>query len=445
MTDAPRSLSQSLTRPLLLACLVVLVFGTLLAGRIVQNEYDELFDAMLKAKADLLFSLVVKQDAFGTFDDPLGRIEGPGLPASEKAAFWLLDSGGGVVHRSGFQPDALNRPDPQSRAFQTSGSYRFFLTGAGPQGLRLQVAEPLFERNQAVREVVMGLAFSLAMLALVVFALVRRSITSVQRSVRDLGEVIGRKGEADLSPIDPAMGFVELRPAVTKLNDLMLRLSRAVAAERSFATNAAHELRTPLAISLAHTQRLKATSVEAHVSAKADEIEQGLKKLIHLVERLLQFSRAQSGLGTTGVATDAAPVIAMVFDEALRRKPGPVRILCKAPAGPVMTSMDPDALAIVLLNLIDNAVKYSVGDGPVVLDAEIPGQITLSNDCAPLDRADIEQIRTRFVRKSSAIDGYGVGLSIVHMLCDQSGARIEITSPRPEDTRGVAVRLQLPA
>lgn len=444
MTQAPLSLAQLLTRPVLLACLAVLVFGTLLAGRIVQNEYDELFDAALKTKAKLLLSLMSEPNAVGSGVNPLVGIEGAGLRPSEKAAFWLLDASDRIVHRSDLQPDTLRRPDPQLEPFETRGSYRFFLTDAGPQGVRLQIAEPLFERNQAIREVFMGVAFSLALLALSVFVLMRRSISSVQRSVQELGEVIGRKGEADLSPIDPGMGLVELKPAITKLNDLMQRLSHSVAAERSFATNAAHELRTPLAISLAHTQRLKATSGEAHVSAKADEIEQGLKKLIHLVERLLQFSRAQSGLGPTGVATDAAPVIAMVFDEVLRRKHGCVRIECKTPVGVVMTTMDPDALAIVLFNLIDNAVKYSVGDGPVLLDAATPQQMIVSNDCAALSPADIEQIRNRFVRRSSAIDGYGVGLSIVHMLCEQSGAQIDILSPRPDEVRGIAIRLQLP-
>jgi two-component system OmpR family sensor kinase len=224
----------------------------------------------------------------------------------------------------------------------------------------------------------------------------------------------------------------------------MARLEAAVEVERRFATNAAHELRTPLAESLAQTQRLRSMGTDPGVSDRAVQIEAGLKKLIHLVERLLQFSRAQSGLGKLDKATDANQVIRLLFQEAQDRHAGQTRIETHMPEGTFMSSIDPDALAIILSNLIDNAVKHGVAAKPVVLDARHPGQVAISNDCGTLSAEDLAKIKSRFTRRTKAVKGYGIGLSIVEMLCAQSGARLDLASPLPQSKSGFRAVLRLP-
>ncbi|MGB7321488.1 MAG: HAMP domain-containing sensor histidine kinase, partial [Albidovulum sp.] len=174
------------------------------------------------------------------------------------------------------------------------------------------------------------------------------------------------------------------------------------------------------------------------------EVETGLKKLIHLVERLLQFSRAQSGLGTSEELTDVSVVTTLMFNEAARRSDAQDRIAIHPPITPFFSSIDPDALAIILSNLIDNALKHSQPNTMVELDGRAEGEISISNDCEPLSECDQAKIQERYLRQSTRNDGFGVGMAIVKTLCEQSGSKLTIESPRSGSRRGITVKLQFP-
>ena len=446
MTQHASSLSKMLTRRLLVACGLAFLVGIMATNYIAREEYDELLDISLQAKANLLLPLLTLHPASTAktqiFDTTL--IDDVSLDEDEKAFFWLLNIHGRLAVVSSFMP-LESFPDlGQTHGFTTLHNFRFYTTKPDSSGNILYVGEPLTERNEAMRDGLIGTTVSMAMIVLIAFGVMRYAITQMQRSVTQLGSEISQKHEGNLTPIDDSQTFIEMAPAVKNLNRLLSRLDKAVEAERSFATTAAHELRTPLAVSLAHTQRLIAQSNQPQVLENAAEIETSLKKLIHQVERLLQFSRAQSGIGTVEHRSDINLVIRLMFEEATRQTITDDRFEIHLPEGAFDSSIDPDALAIILSNLLDNACKYSSGAQPVVLDARSPGVICISNDCDPLNAADLSAIRERFVRKSNALDGFGLGLSIVNTLCEQSGTALEIKSPRARSVRGFSVILTLP-
>jgi two-component system, OmpR family, sensor kinase len=447
MNPANKSLAQSLIRPLLFGCSLAFLLGTSLSVYIVKLEYDELLDLSLKSKAELLLPLMSANFDLDPLSqiDPLDEIEGPDFNPEEKASFWLVDAQGRVLAKSNHMPAGLDHRALGDFGYRDTAVYRYFSTRADAQGRRIIIAEPLLERNEAVRDSLLGIALSMFILVVIAFVVIRLSIRYVQRTITDLSDTIREKNENDLAPIDPALTFLEMAPATETINDLMARLGAALQAERDFATNAAHELRTPLAVSLAHTQRLKAGTTDAALLGRAGEIETGLKRLIHLVERLLQFSRAQSGLGASETAMDANVVTALLFKEAVQRPDAQGRIRCHPPEGRFASTIDADALAIMLSNLIDNALKHSPPDSMIELDARVVGEITISNDCAPLSPQDVEQIQHRHVRQSKTKDGFGLGMSIVSMICTQSGATLRITSPLPDHMRGIGFTLVLPA
>ena len=436
----PVSLFRDLLKSLLVPGLLVGAIGLVIVHNLVEAEYDELQDIGLHAKAQLLMEIY--QANPDSVD--LGRLtafEVQTLDPDERTSYWFKDAQGQTTAQSqGADPELLAAS--LQGDILTARNHRILTLTRGSD--TVTVAIPMVERNGAIRDVVLGTLLGFMVLGLLFGIIAYRAARRASRVIAALGENIAQKDENNLSPIDRANSFAEIAPAVDRLDTLMARLDRALAAERAFATNAAHELRTPVAISLAHVQRLKARLGDAAQTASATEIELGLKRLIRLIERLLQMSRAQSGLGTNAVRSDITPVISLMLRELRGRVPQEDQLVIHPPESPLHSRVDPDALGIILGNLFDNALKYADGPLPVEVDATQPGCVTVSNDCTALSPADLDAIKTRFVRKSPVSEGFGLGLSIVQALCIQSGCSLELHSPRAGQARGFTATLTIP-
>jgi two-component system OmpR family sensor kinase len=189
---------------------------------------------------------------------------------------------------------------------------------------------------------------------------------------------------------------------------------------------------------VAHVQRLAAKLTDIETRQNAMEIEQGLKRLTRLIERMLQMSRTQSGLGISAEQADIAPVINLLLRELRDRVPSSDLLVIKPPQGIWMSNVDPDAAGIILNNLFENAIRHASGDQPLMVDASQLGRIIITNDCAPLSSTDLEVIKQRHNRNSATSTGFGLGLSIVRDLCDQSGSTLELASPPAGQLRGFA-------
>lgn len=449
MSHPPKSLFRTLLKSMLLPSMIAIILGGSFAFLTVREEYDELLDIGLTNRAYLLLNLMQTSPKS---DDQLSSPKISELLAfeyethdpTEQTVFWLLDETGRVLQRS---PLALEGMFPEGieEGFTSANGYRFRLlkaeSGSGPS---IIVGEPLHERNEAIRDIIVGVMLSfLALVAIMWFATIsslRRSVESIEK----LSEDIADKSEHNLTPIDRSHSFQEIEPAINTLDELMGRLNTAIMAEREFATVAAHELRTPVAICIAHVQRLKATLEDPKAAEKATSIEQGLKRLTRLIERLLQLSRAQSGLGTIAETSDLNEVTKLLIDELKDRLPKGHKIEIDGPKGTFESNIDPDAFGIMLSNLFDNAVKYSDDSDGIKIDAATSGEISISNDCDPLTADEVTEVTKRFVRKSNLADGHGLGLSIVQALCEQTGSALEIQSPMRGSVRGFTATLKLP-
>ena len=224
------------------------------------------------------------------------------------------------------------------------------------------------------------------------------------------------------------------------MNGLLGRLEAAFAAERSFAANAAHELRTPLAGAIAQTQRLQAETRDADARARAAEIEATLKRLTRLSERLLQLARAEGGRLRRDVAADLRPVARLIVDD-LARGAEPGRILLALPDSAIMSDLDPDAFAIVLRNLIENAQRHGQAEAPVEVSLANDGTLIVANDGPVVPAEDLARLTHRFERARSDSEGSGLGLAIVATIAERSGSPFELRSPREGRASGFEARL----
>lgn len=440
MKNRATSLLTTLFKSLLLPGIVAAVLGVFIVYSLVKEEYDELQDFTLVSKAHLLLQVFEAQSKIADIailQDGLNPLsfEPNLIDADELTMFWVLDAEQNVILHSP-RADAALLAARVEGGLVTALGYR--IADVSPPDIALSVvaATPMGERNEAIMDVLMGVISGFILLGILVALAAYRAVRRSAAVIVDLSAEIETKDAHDLSPIDRKNTFAEIEPAIDTVDTLMARLDAALTAERAFATNAAHELRTPVAICVAQVQRLRAKLTDLDASQSAVEIEQGLKRLTRLIERLLQMSRVQSGLGISAEKADITPVVKLLIRELCTRVPSPDMLQVSEPQGLWISDIDPDAIGIILNNLFDNALKHASGDAPVIVDASTRGRVIISNDCAPLSSADLEAIKQRFARNSTLSEGFGLGLSIVQELCIQSGTTLDLSSPEPGKARG---------
>jgi two-component system OmpR family sensor kinase len=247
--------------------------------------------------------------------------------------------------------------------------------------------------------------------------------------VRQFRDRLSARSARDLSPVASEGLPTEIAPLADTMNGLLGRLDAAFEAERSFAANAAHELRTPLAGAIAQAQRLQAETRDVDAKARAAEIEATLKRLTRLSERLLQLARAEGGRLRRDVTADLRPVARLIVDD-MARMAGPGRILLTLPDSAVMSDLDPDAFAILMRNLIENALRHGSEDSAVEVSLALDGALTVGNDGPVVAAEDLARLTHRFQRARSDTNGSGLGLAIVAAIAERTGCELELSSPR---------------
>ncbi|MCB1407173.1 MAG: HAMP domain-containing histidine kinase, partial [Rhodobacteraceae bacterium] len=214
-------------------------------------------------------------------------------------------------------------------------------------------------------------------------------------------------------------------------------------AERSFAANAAHELRTPLAGAIAQAQRLRSETRDPAAKARAEEIEVTLKRLTRLSERLMQLARAEGGRLRTDQSTDLGAIARIVVDDIERTGAGG-RIVLTLPQAAVLSDLDPDAFGILCRNLVENALRHGDQTAPVEVTLTADGRLTVANEGLVVPRAALDRLTTRFERAHASTDGSGLGLAIVAAIADRIESPLLLESPRPGASSGFQASIKLP-
>lgn len=425
--------------------LVWLLGGLALA--IIAAAFGTYFRA--REEANALFDYQLKEMAASLTDAPFAPAPaGVGAlgPGSNALVVQIWDRNGVQLYLS--QPHRV-LPQNAQLGFTTvdtkSGAWRVFSTLA--DGQVVQVAQPMSARRElatsmALRTVV-PLLLALPLLALLIWLTIARGLAPLDR----VAAAVERRSPALLEPLSESGLPREVRPLVGALNGLLGRLGVALDAQRSFIADAAHELRTPLtAVHLQAQLAERATSEGERRTALAD-LKGGLQRATRLVEQLLTLAREEPGVAdhppatidlsalARSVVTELAPLAAeKSIDLGLRAR------------SEVQMVGDPDAIATLLSNLVDNALRYTPNGGKVDVGIALDsGRPTLSvRDSGPgIPEADRERVFDRFVRGSvaaGAVRGSGLGLSIVKRIAERHGAEIVVGPGLDGAGAGISVR-----
>ncbi|NLD68204.1 MAG: two-component sensor histidine kinase [Limnobacter sp.] len=283
-----------------------------------------------------------------------------------------------------------------------------------------------YERDEMVYEFVLSqlLPWLLVLpgLVLALTLAVHRALAPVERLVGDLGS----RSAHDLEPIAARDVPADLRPMIDAVNALFERISGTLARERAFTEDAAHELRTPLAVLRAQWDVLRRTEPGPERTAAAVRFGSGLERMERLVTQMLALSRLEAGgLVVRRHPVDWREVVEQVFSDCLRlAEARGIELACEWPAGneaPLPLHGDPDLLKAMLRNLVDNAIRYApVGSTATVRFAA--DRIEVENEGPGLTFEALARLGERFFRPEGQDQaGSGLGVSIVERIAALHG------------------------
>jgi two-component system sensor histidine kinase QseC len=313
--------------------------------------------------------------------------------------------------------------------------------------VRIVVSEAHDLRNRLVRSIAMHLAAPLLLGLPILVALLWLSIGQGLRPLRTLSNQIASQKPDHLLPLDALNAPREVLPIVQAVNDLLLRMNNSLESERRFTANAAHELRTPLAAIQAQLYVARSVASDDEREQAMTQLQRGVERGIRLVDQLLILARLDPEQHLPGVArVDLArltqDVCAEIAPLALQR--GQTLELEAAPGLPQVPG-NADMLAMLLCNLIDNAIRYTQPGGHIRVDVypcESGVQLDVTDNGPGISAAQREQVFERFYRiAAQSQPGTGLGLAICQRIAELHHTRVTL-SPGPND-RGVTASLCL--
>ena len=437
----PRSLQVRLALLLGLLLTVLWVAAATVTAVNLRHEMDEVFDSALQETAQRLLPLAVV-DIIGREEDGITQRLGALREHTEFFTYIVRDAQGRILLQS-HSTDPVVFPPYDGPGFRQTATHRLYNEDALQGSITISVAEPLDHRATVAREIQMGLGLPVLIVIpvalLAIFFAVRASLASLRR----FRERLEARDARYLSSV-PAQDIPsEIAPMAATLNGLLARLKKAFDAERSFAANAAHELRTPLAGAIAQAQRLQSETSDPAAGARAAEIEATLKRLTRLSERLLQLARAEGGQLRLDRTADLRPVARLVVEDVARTQ-APDCIALKLPEVPVMSDLDPDAFGILCRNLVENALRHGSDAARVEVTLTADGRLTVANEGPVLSPGALDRLTARFERAGASTDGSGLGLAIVAAIADRTGSQLALRSPRPGVSSGFEASVRLP-
>ena len=435
------SLRARLTGALLLAVLAFAALQAAVTYRTARAETEALFDAQMQRIA---LSLSGSLGAGALSDDAPAA----DTPAAREMIIQIWRADGVMLYRS-----------PQGRLLPPQTVIGFSDTVAGGEPYRIyalrtatqvvQVAQQTEARGRMAGQLALRAVLPVALLApvlmLIVWWVVGRAIGPIERVRR---QVAARRPD-DLAPLPTAGLPAEVRPLVGEMNGLLTRLSAAWDALTHFTADAAHELRSPLAALRLQAQSLQRAPDDATRAIATERLLAGIDRATRLVEQLLALARQEgAGEGAERVSLDltalARNALADAEPEAARHA---IALTLDAPTAHVVLRADEAALAVLLRNLLGNALRHTPPGGQVRVGVREEASVidlTVEDSgpgIAPDERA---RVQDRFYRvPGTPGHGSGLGLAIVRAIAERHGAALTLdASPT---LGGLRVMLRWPA
>jgi two-component system sensor histidine kinase QseC len=324
------------------------------------------------------------------------------------------------------------QPDMVTTARLNGRSFRVYQGAAGRWSVSVAASrvDDTFLLLALGRDLVVYLLIAFPCFVLPVWIAVSRGM----RPLQQLSKRIAARGSDDMSPtgIDPK--YEELKPLAGALDRLLAQLREKIAREHGFVQDAAHELRTPMAVISAQAHVL-AVEPEAHGRREAQaHLDHAIGRASHLIGQLLQLARVD---GMRAGETSSIDLAHLVREELARAAHTAMdRGIELALEGPdrLPFRLEVHAFQSILGNLLDNALRYAEQGANIVVELDLAahdGSLTLvvSDDGPGIAPADLDHVFERFYRaRSQDASGSGLGLAIVRQAALRMHGTVALTT-----------------
>lgn len=435
---------NSITRflvSIIISVLTLVTFSAAIRGyNVSMNKASYLFDKDLQLMADTIRSLPTTKD-----NQQLIK-----LHQQDHLAFqiWHHDQ---LVLRTDNTPNTAIGPLEDKGFYEQNFSgkrWRVYATYEARNERFILVAQSIDERFSVAEQLIVAamspLIVSIPFLALLIFFLIGAGL----KPLRKLSDRLDSKKSDDFSEVQLTNVPVELNPVVSKLNSLLSRLGASFQRERRFASDAAHELRTPLSVLTISLHNLANELKEQNLdTAQAKALNKGVERMGHVIEQMLMLNRTNPDTFMQQFSTFSLDALIREqigdFYPKLEEKEQTIEFYGQN----VLLTGDETSVGILIFNLLSNANKYIPVHGKIVLSSEYREQqaILIIEDSGPgIPEQEYEHVFQRFYRiggdrHNSNESGCGLGLAIVKQICDLHHARIELS--RSESLGGLRITI----
>ncbi|MDD9210511.1 ATP-binding protein [Aeromonas dhakensis] len=471
----PRSIRRFLLSGILALVSASLAVSALIGYLEASHEMEELFDARLAQSARITNQLLgryleqngelpangtVYQEWEQSNPEPWQKDKSFNLRGEDREItpfghefernlyFQLLSEQGGILLRS---PSAPSQPlgalaPGFNSVTKDNHEWRTFTLYNQDAQTWLIVAERDDERSELASKMatltMLPLLITLPFLLGLLWWLISRGLAPL----RQLAQAIGERHPANLSPLNLKIRAQELTPLTNEINRLMHALADTIEREKQFTNEAAHELRTPLAVLRIHSENALAAEDAESRQHSLQKMLLALDRSDRLLRQLLTQARIdnQQGLELSelnlnqllqGTLATLAP-IALKKDQQLSLE-GTEQLTVMGQA---------TLLELMFSNLIDNALRYTQAQGEIVVEACQEGhrvRVDIRDNGPGIPTAALSRLCERFFRVNPQQgDGVGLGMAIVSRIAQLHGADLDIHN-RPQG--GLEVSVLLPS
>ncbi|KVZ32559.1 sensor histidine kinase [Burkholderia multivorans] len=441
---------------LLLPLAVFVLIAAAMAYDAARRTADLVQDSTLVASARTIGEDIEWRNGLPVADVPPAALEIFESPSRDSVFYKVIDSDGrllagnpalDVVARHGAEPVAYDTTFDGTRLRAVAYDRQLYDEGQ-VDTVTVVVAKTTRSRNAMVATIWRPQLVRLALMLVLAVVLVYLGLTFELRPLMKLKDDVADRGPMELEPIRPERLQHELRPIVDAINQCIARLNTHTATQRRFIADAAHQLRTPIAVLDTQIQYAQQRGHDdRELASVLDSMQRSSRKMADVTDKLLLLAHAEATPSTLLTQrVDLATLVSSVLEETIvlaqRRD-----IDLGAELGERLDVAGSGSLLSALVtNLVDNAVRYTQPGGCVTVAARRDGDTVVLDviDDGPGIPAEARpHVFKRFYRVSSDTEGSGLGLAIVSEIAQAHGGSATL-APGPGN-RGVVVTVRLPA
>ena len=309
--------------------------------------------------------------------------------------------------------------------------WRIFWLTSADKNFTIAVGQELEFRDDAalelVEETLLPWLVGLSVLLLAVIWMVSRELRPLRRIADELSE----RDSDNLHPLSLSGQASEILPLIKAINTQFSRIEQMLQRERGFISDSAHELRSPLTALKVQLEVAQLADDDAAARHQAlQKLNQGIDRSTRLVEQLLALSRLDSAAAAANDEPLDWPALvnAAVNEQLPAAEEKKINIKTSTDGSAPTTCGQPLLWALLLRNLLDNAVRYSPEEAQISIELKDETlSVTNSNTVVPAEY--LPRLKERFFRPAGQKStGSGLGLSIVERIAELHRCRVALTN-----------------